>query len=275
MLPREARIGAVTIDASALAALQREVVNFRDAGGARSRFGGTVIAGRLYRSGHLAAASPGGVRRLLGAGFALIGDLRYPGERVREPSPWGEVPAARVFSHDNDEDGEAPHLALLRAGDTDQAAVTAFYLDLYARLPFRPAYADLFAQVLHALSTLPPGAPVLIHCTAGKDRTGMLVALIQHLLGVAPDDILAEYLRSDRAPALMRRLPQIADNVERRHGVRPAPAVLEALMAAKAEYLATCFDAMTDRCGSVDGYLREIGVDAGRALALQERLLAR
>lgn len=263
------------IDAAGLATLQQTIVNFRDFGGARSRFGGIVARGRLYRSGHLANADSAAIAALHGLGFALVGDLRYPGERLREPSPWPDAWASRVISHDNEADGEAPHLDLLRSGDADEAAVAAFYLDLYAQLPFRPDYAELFARVLRNLAAEPEDspAPALIHCTAGKDRTGILVALLQHLLGVAPGEIVAEYLRSHHAPALMRQLPHVATEFELRHGVRPPLAVFASLMEARAEFLETSFDAMTARCGSVDGYLRSIGIDDAQARALRARLL--
>ena len=68
--------------------------------------------------------------------------------------------------------------------------------DFYCRLPFDPPYIDLFSRFFEALATTT--GPLLVHCTGGKDRTGMIVALTHRLLDVHPDDIISDYLLSNR-----------------------------------------------------------------------------
>jgi protein-tyrosine phosphatase len=79
---------------------------------------------------------------------------------------------------------------------------------LYGEMPFAPSHLDLFAQYFQVLAE--SDRPVLIHCAAGKDRTGMLAALTHHLLGVSRDDLLADYLLTNVAVDLEGRAPGMA-----------------------------------------------------------------
>ncbi|MEO8300024.1 MAG: tyrosine-protein phosphatase [Burkholderiales bacterium] len=264
-----------------------EVVNFRDFGGATSRFGGRLRTGHLFRSGQLANATADEVRRLHELDLALIADLRHGAERAKEPSPWADTHMVRVVCHeggatvaldiDDEPDADAPHLALLRsAAMNDEAAIDRAYLDIYRTMPFSLVYNQLFARVLqtlaHAATNDTPR--LLVHCSAGKDRTGILVSLIQHLLGVAPDDIMAEYLRSHQAPGLMARSQGIAERVQRHYGNAPSPEVIAKVLSVSPQYLQSAFDAMTAQCGSVDGYIESLGITPAQAQTLRERLIS-
>ncbi|WP_157219343.1 tyrosine-protein phosphatase [Flavisphingomonas formosensis] len=249
----------------------QDIVNFRDFGGMPSRFGGRVRHDRLYRSGAPHRASPAELDRLLGFSFALIGDLRYRGERDQEPSPWPADHAVNVLVHDGGPDLEAPHMAPLRAGTLNEAISDRLYEQLYRELPFDPHYQPLLRRLLTRL----PDADgrVLVHCTAGKDRTGMVVALIQHALGVPRDAIIADFMRSSREPGLMAMAPALVETVRTHHGwALPLP-LAEHLLDVRPSYLTAFLDEIEDRAGSLDAYLDATGLDAAGRERLRDRLL--
>lgn len=239
--------------------LPEEIVNFRDFGGYASRHGGRLHRDLLYRSGQLAGIDATDVDRLLELDFALVADLRYTSERRQSRSPWPQRYAGRILAHDGDRVGEAPHLQLLHANRLTVQAVEDFFADYYATLPYDPLYRDLFSQVLRAL----PDAKgrVLIHCTAGKDRTGILVALIHHALGVDWSDIVADYARSHTDPGLIRQAPRIIAGISAKYGRSPDVDAVRALLGVKELYIKLAFDAITDRSGSIDAYLDDLGFD--------------
>lgn len=248
------------------------VPNFRDFGGYRSRHGGRVRQNRLFRSGQLSEVAPAAIPDLLALDFALVADLRYVAERMEEPSPWPEAWADRILAHDGHQsDDEAPHLILLRRTDVGPADCRAVYRQIYEDLPFDPQYQTLFAQILRRLAETDGRA--LVHCSAGKDRTGIMVALIQHVLGVAREDIWADYALSARSTLLLKA-PEFIVSVERRHGVRHKVETMLAMLGAEPDYLEAAFGAMVARCGSVDSYLGAIGIEAANQDAIRERLLA-
>jgi len=247
------------------------IVNFRDFGGMPSRFGGRVRSDRLYRSGAPHHASATEIDRLIDLSFALIGDLRYRGERDQEPSPWPADHAELVLVHDGGPDLEAPHMAPLRAGTLDETISDRLYEELYRALPFDPHYQPLLARVLTRLSEVDGRA--LIHCTAGKDRTGMVVALIQHALGVSRDDIMADFMRSSREPGLMAMAPGLVETVRAHHGWELPLPLAEHLLDVRPSYLAAFLDEIVARAGSLDAYLDAVGLDAAARERLRDRLL--
>ena len=246
--------------------------NFRDFGGAPSRHGGRVRQGRLYRSAQPAGTAPEALARAIAMDFGLIADLRHPAEQTASPSPWPDHWAGRVARHGMAEAGMmAPHEALLalRPRDTDQ--IDAFYLDIYETLPFDPAYRRVFAQVLNALPDM--DGPLLIHCTAGKDRTGMLAGTILEVLGVSREAIMVDFLRSGTANDFGAGDPAVLARVRGYFGFDVSPVVLDRMISVQASYLPRFFEAVETRAGGMDAWLDSIGVDAGRRKALRGALL--
>jgi protein tyrosine/serine phosphatase len=249
----------------------RALLNFRDFGGLRSQWGGYVKRDTLYRSGSLTAARDQDLERLLGLDFALIVDLRYAKERADEPSPWPPGYAARILFHDGDRRAEAPHMAPLRRGLMNAALAEQIYLQFYRDLPFDPLYRPLFARTLSALPDLRGRA--LIHCSAGKDRTGSLVALIQHALGVPRDEILADYIKWRETPGLEQYVQTITRKLQEHMGAHVQMDLVAKLLDVEEAYLGEFFAAIESRCGSIDAYLDDCGLDATRRELLRSRLL--
>ena len=141
---------------------------------------------------------------------------------------------------------------------------------VYRDLAFEPAHLDLYARYFRALGET--DGPVLIHCAAGKDRTGLLAALTHHLLGVHRDDMVEDYLLTNTAVDLAGRAPSIARQLETMTGRPAAHDAVVAFLGVEPVYLETALAEIAARQGSVDGYLEQaLGVDA----ALRDRIGAR
>ena len=247
--------------------------NFRDYGDYASAAGRRVVAGRLFRSAHHARASDADLALLAALGLAVVVDLRRPGERRDQPSRRPAGFAATVIESGHDDGREAPHLTFLKTTDLTVDAGRRFMTETYRRLPFEPPHLDLFARYFRALATA--DGPVLIHCAAGKDRTGLLAALTHHLLGVHRDDMVEDYLLTNAAVDLQRRAPAIARQLEARTG-RPAPHdAVVAFPGVEPVYLDTALDAIIEGYGAIDAWLEQaLGVDAALRDRIGERLAA-
>jgi len=162
--------------------------NFRDLGGYRTADGGRVVTGTVYRADSLGKLSAADWEKFLGLGVQTVIDLRYPWEIERK----GRVPEVERFQYYNLSIEHRPY---------DQAMIDP-ELDPWRFL------ADRFAEVLedgsdeirqaieHLASA--PGA-VVVHCTSGKDRTGLIAAFTLTLLGVPRPDVLADFALTELA----------------------------------------------------------------------------
>ena len=247
------------------------VENFRDYGGYGSAHGGVVATGRLFRSAHHGAATEADLAVMAGLDLACLVDLRRPRERDMQPSRRPDPFRAQVVQCDLGDQAEAPHVAFLRETDLTPQSVRAFFMDYYAKAPFEPRHLELFARYFTALQTL--DGPALIHCTAGKDRTGLLAALTHRVLGVHTDDITADYLLTNRAARVEARAPTIAKALEAQLGKTPSDVAVRAFLGVEAVYLDAAFEAIDAAHGSTQAYLALLGVDDPAADRLRERLL--
>lgn len=244
--------------------------NFRDYGDYAAGADGRLARGRLYRSAHQARATEGDLKTLAGLDIAAVVDLRRPGERRDQPSRRPPGWAGAVIESAHDDGREAPHLTFLKTADLTEASGRAFMTATYRELPFDPAHIDLFGRYFRALGET-DGA-VLIHCAAGKDRTGLLAALTHSLLGVSRDDLIADYLLTNVAVDLEGRAEGIARKLTRMTGRPASHGAVVAFLGVEADYLDGAFREIEARQGSVAAYLETaLGVDA----ALKDRIRAR
>jgi protein tyrosine/serine phosphatase len=144
--------------------------------------------------------------------------------------------------------------------------------DYYDVAPFQPRHVDLYSRYFRALGET-EGA-VLVHCAAGKDRTGILCALTHHVAGVCDDDIVADYLLTNDPERVAARTPRIRDYLRTALGRAATDEALAVIMQVEPQYLARAFAAMRARHGSVDGYLDEaLGLDPALRARIRARLL--
>ncbi len=158
--------------------------NFRDLGGYPAAGGRVTRWGTLFRSDTLHELSPPDVTLLRSMGLATIIDLRTPGE-LRQTGRGPLEPEPIAYRH----------LSVIRDGEAGGEAVAAPDVDdLTERyLWYLEVGGAALAEALTVLGE-PANLPLVFHCAAGKDRTGVLAALVLDLCGVAPEAIVADYL---------------------------------------------------------------------------------
>jgi len=244
------------------------IENFRDFGGYGTVCGRGLVSGRLYRSGHHAHATDADLAKLRALGLAAIVDLRQASEREREPSRRWDGFGALVV--ENDILSSQDWVTELQASPLTAESLVADTLRHYRMNVFEPRLVDLFGRFLRAVGEA-DGA-VVVHCAAGKDRTGLACAFLHHIAGVHHDDMIADYLLTNDESRLDRKVAQAGGFVERLVGRRPSDEALRAWVQVYPEFLDAAFDEIRSRCGSMDRYLEEVlGVDA----ALRERIHTR
>ncbi len=237
--------------AAALAAVVRAhgAPNFRDLGGLAAGDGRVVAPGRLYRTSALHLLDQRGAAALADLGLATWIDLRSPAEA-----------AATGRGHVGDALVRRPRTL---GGDVD---ATTWTLPLGARYA---QYLEDEASVVAALRDLvEPGAvPAVVGCFFGKDRTGVLVALVLEALGVARQAVLADYAASAEPTArFVARLAR--DPIEAAALAAAPPERLEARAATLAGLLADL-----DATGGVLAYLARAGFGKGEVARLRGALL--
>ena len=242
--------------------------NFRDCGGYETTDGARVRWGRLYRSGVLTRLSPTAAAQVQALGVQAVCDLRRTAERVLHPNPSFGA-GVRRFEWDSEQES-SPIRDRAFANSHDVAEVHAAMLAMYERLPFglQPRLAGVFAALDHAEQ----GAAI-VHCTAGKDRTGGAVALVLESLGVRREAIVEDYTLTNTAVDLRAQLlgrdgtgAGLAATAE---PLLALSAIAQnAMLAAQPEYILASLRAIEARHGSVRRYLLD-------ELAIEPRLLER
>lgn len=210
------------------------IKNARDLGGLRTESGAAVRPLRLLRSARLNQATDTDRLWLASIGLRTVVDLRQPFEIAAWPDALGDLAVERVFV--------APSL------DSEGSGT---FFELY--LAWLDGSGEAFAEAVRALAR-PGGLPALVHCTAGKDRTGVLVALVLDVLGVEEKAIVADYLDSHE------RLTADPGDVIYQH------VITEELITGSLAHVRA-------RYGSAEGYLLAHGVSGAEIAALREGLL--
>lgn len=227
-------------------------------------------SGVLYRSGEHGAADEGDLRVVSDLGLGAVFDLRGNAERSSAPCRRPEDFSAEVFFFDGETGGLVSALKDQR-GTANAEQIHAVMESIYAALPDR---LNLLWIIRRYLNFLVQGeGATLIHCHAGKDRTGMAVDLLHHALGVHPDDAMADYLLTNDAPGFAERVAASGNAVRAKYGPMDDEA-LHALMGVDERYLLAARRAVGDRYGSADAFLALLGVDEDRRAILQERFVA-
>ncbi len=248
------------------------VLNFRDYGGYATTAGTAIKRGRLFRSAHHSRATDADLEAMAQLDLAVIVDLRRPNERRREPSRRPPGFAGLVIENDLGDVEDDPWWRFVRDSDLTEAAFRGYLIDYYFQAPFEPRHVDLYARYFAALGEA-DGA-VLIHCAAGKDRTGLLAALTHHLVGVSREDLVADYLLTNQALGFDTRLPLMTQAIFENVGREPSPAAVRVALGVDEAYLLRAIEAIEARHGDLDGYLHDVlGVDEALRGRIQARLL--
>jgi hypothetical protein len=234
--------------------------NLRDVGGVQTIDGRRVLRGRLYRSD---APVPGdSVPPLRPWPPGTVVDLRSAGEAAEQDHPLASATT------------EIVHIALMRELDPARMAERRSRepgdLPTIYRALLRGS-AEALARVVDVVAHRP--APVLLHCAAGKDRTGVATAVTLAAIGVCPEAIVADYLRTEE------RLDGLLDRI----ALGWSPAQLEAsmhrltverpdLMRAPVEAIQAVLDTLEEWPGGAPGWLGDHGLAPGTIETLRRRL---
>ncbi|ODT89291.1 tyrosine-protein phosphatase [Phenylobacterium sp. SCN 70-31] len=229
--------------------------------------------GLLYRSASQSRATDADLEKLSGLGIAVIVDLRRSNEREREPSRRWTGFAAQVIENDIGQENADEWATFIQTSDLTVASFREYMLEYYRRAPHQVRHIDLYRRYFTALAETE--GPVLVHCAAGKDRTGIACALTHHLAGVHDDDVIEDYLLTNEPERLERRLPQMREVVRESTGRTATDEALLTAMRVEPEYLAEAFAVMRQENGSLDGYLDQVlGLDDRVRGRIHDRLLA-
>lgn len=248
--------------------------NLRDYGGYAAR-GGRLKHGLLWRSGQHCDATSADLDRFHALGIATVIDLRGNSERAAHPCVRHPEFGAEVFFADGETAGhaqDAPHVEAATEVRTAAEAHEAM-VRLYRTMAFRPLLIEVFTRYFEVLAE--GEGPSLVHCLAGKDRTGLVVALLHRLLGVHDDDLMADYLLTNSAGNIERRIAAGAGVVRSNFGWSMEDGAVRTLMGVDEDFLRTAFAAIEARHGSIERYAGEVlGVTPDRLSNLERRLLA-
>lgn len=239
--------------------------NFRDIGGYRTRDGRTVRWGVLYRSGSLGKLGAAGQASISALQPHAIIDLRTTSERASDDGWAARMPGywSRNYEMSFADIGHA----LFVPGGSEPTRVREMMQKGYRTLPEEQAasYRELFARLVEGK------APVIVNCTAGKDRTGVGTALVLTALGVPYATVRRDYLLSNGAPGMASLSAQLGGPFT---SLPPESARL--LMGVDGTYLDAAFAQIRQDHGSVDAYLlRQLGVGAKEKAALRRHMLRR
>jgi protein-tyrosine phosphatase len=228
--------------------------NFRDAGGQVTSTGASVRRGILYRGNRLSGLTEADFVRLERLGIATVYDFRAEHERVKAPIRWaGPTLKSWIDPAAANTWGERVS-AYPRTAEGAGAIMT----DMYAALPFE--LAPKIADIVRALAG--GGGPCVVACSAGKDRTGVAVAVLLALLAVPRTAIEHDYLLSRQSTAMQSDQMAAFARAAGHSGVAGLPVdALSVLYSVEPAFLDAAFGAIESRHGSVEAYAQsEMGL---------------
>ena len=235
--------------------------NFRDIGGYATSDGRHVRWGLVYRTGQLSKLTAGDYQFLDRLGIEAVCDFRVAAEKDMAPTRWVGDRVPEFVALDNP---PTPGAADLLSKGATPADLRTYMLDTYATLvrAYAPSYATTLRAIVRATG------PVVLHCSSGKDRTGIFTALLLTFLGVPRATVVEDYLlsnefvRTDAAVAAMAgQLRTSTENAGVLLGVDEA-------------YLSRAFETIDREFGSLDRYRREmLGLSDADLVSLKARLL--
>jgi protein-tyrosine phosphatase len=258
-------------DADASAPRLEGAPNFRDLGGLRSVDGRTLRPRVLYRSEGPAHFNARDIATLQALNIRTVCDLRSDGERRADPNEWCSE-QARLHIDIPIDVRVAGNRAwdLMRCDPTaagGRAAMAYNYRGLGRSMeaPFR----QLIEHVLRGSQV-----PLLIHCTGGKDRTGVMVALLLHALGISETQIEEDYLLTNAFANDGRFAAGLRKMFDDLGIVDPPAELLELIVGVEASYLHVAMQEILRGTGSLERFFAErVGIDPSRREALKDIFL--
>ena len=244
-----------------------KLLNTRDLGGMSAADGRKIKPGKLYRSGHLFAASGADLEKLSGL-IELSVDFRTDAERTEKPEP--AIPGVHYLALpilDEQRAGvsrDRKSFEEIRSKMVQDAEIAGRYMiQTYEGFVSNSYCVGQYAKFVRQLLTERKKG-VLWHCTAGKDRAGFATVIVQELLGVPREDIRADYMMTNEY--LEPEIRSLTEMIRGLPGVDPdaASRAVSYLFGAQAEYLDAVYSAVQKKYGTFDNYLTQgLGITSG------------
>ena len=245
--------------------------NFRDIGGYATEDGHHVRWGLFYRADSLGSLTDADLTRVHELGIKLVCDFRSAEEKAEDPD---RLPAADPPEHldlpilDESFSPSAfrEKITSGQLGDTDLRQMLIEGNRLFATR-YAPRYAAMFERLTDSANL-----PAVVHCTAGKDRTGFAAAMVLRTLGVPEETVYEDFLLTNH---------YTADEIERTLWIirfaslfRTDPEQVRPVLGVERAYLEAAFDAIEENYGSFEVYRREaLGLDDAETAAFRQLAL--
>ena len=241
-------------------------VNFRDIGGYAAATG-VVRSGLVFRSGSLAQLSPEAIASLRELRIGRIFDLRSAEETLRAPS---RIPPGAEYNHRPIVDpARSSRLRVVGILLFQRHKLADLLLEGYTRVMI-DANARVIGEIFRTIAYSEDAT--LIHCTAGKDRTGLTTALLLHTLNVPFETIVTDYLKSNAA--YDQYAPKVQNDIRLLRYIGIGMEEMQPFLIAEAKTLELAFDHIRTRYGSIYNYLTTAaGLTEADLSCLKTRLL--
>lgn len=260
------------------------VINFRDLGGYQTQDGRRVSWGKVYRSAQLDRMSEQGIKDMAALGIKTVVDLRFSEETKRYPTMLNAVPGATILSwHDEvAADNNAKSDLIKQSWKQGLESNDPIRVKESMRLNYPVklySHGAIYKKML--LSLISQQTPLVFHCAAGKDRTGVAAALILSLIGASHDVIIEDYLLTQSATeGLLESFhaggatgPQGNTDFQQKLASYPRE-LIQPIFDADLSYITTLLEYVTEQYGGFKQYAFEnLGLDQDNIDQLRKHLL--
>jgi protein-tyrosine phosphatase len=239
--------------------------NFRELGGYAAPGGRRIRPGRVFRSQGLHALTDSDLDALRALDIRLVCDLRSERERILHPSRWPQGTLTQRLELDIGADVRANNRKLLDIMQIMPGAQGARSMMIASYGTFPQTFAKPLARIFsHILSDdADAGLPVLVHCSAGKDRTGFVIAMMLSALGVSREVIFEDYMQTEKSIDRERLIQMTGMALKALLNVEPDREVLDVIASITPDFLGAAFASIENQYGTVENYLASAcGLDA-------------
>jgi protein-tyrosine phosphatase len=242
------------------------IMNFRDIGGYRARDGKSIRWGAVYRSGDFSAPTNADLRRFSALHIRTVLDLRSDQAVEKKPDRFPESSNPRIvhlpiFTPEIERWIEAWR-TVRDSGAAGEIDSTKLFVDIYKSIV--RVCGTQIAAVFEELCDR-QNLPAVLHCSQGKDRTGVVTSLVQTALGVSYAEVAQDYILSN---------PLMHNFVEKLVVNDPNPDMSRSLIEARIEFLDAAYQYIRLNHGSPEAYISHVlGFTHERIEALQQALL--
>lgn len=246
--------------------------NFRSLKGLPMQDGRRIADHTVLRSDQLHRLDDNDWAVLRQIGLKTVCDLRSPAERTHYPNRLPETTPRQLHFNVVNDARVDPVFARMLAENPNATGAEQMMFEIYRRLP--AALAEHLPALFGLLEN--DEVPMLIHCAAGKDRTGFATAVLLHALGASPETILEDYLLTASSPLMTDpvKRARIEESVSRMVHGTCSDEMIDAILGVRESYLQRAYDALNEQYGSMDQYLASAGLDTSRLARLRDRYLS-